>query len=370
MHFLLVLLAGPAHHAPQGIGGETLHGKVLLHLPDGHVGLAVDGLGRVLDTRRGLDHGLQHLVQVFGFFPLEGLGLEALAHRGFEVVQGFVGADHHGQIIVHVGQVTLPHGVQGGGDGGGFAGHLFVFIILGHRQLKGPGLAGGHADHLPVKAGQGVDSVLFEEQLIVLIVHDRLVVGGALVVHDHLVAHLGRTVHRHPLGKLLALLLQVGLDILVGHFLGCEINSHGAIVPQIDFGLDGEQHGHAEGVPLYVLELADVIGLVLDLFQRLLVQIVAELFEGLLLHSFAAKDADHGVIGRTAAAIAGHRKLARELARGLAQFFVDLGRVHLDDDVDLAVVQPFGCDFHVDSHFPVWSLLAYGPGCGQMDRRS
>ena len=83
--------------------------------------------------------------------------------------------------------------------------------------------------------------------------------------------------------------------------------------------------------------MADLEGFVLDLFQGLFVQIVAEIFQGLLLDRFAAEHADDRVVGCFSPPVARHCELARKLAGGLAQFLVNVGCIQLDVDPDLAV---------------------------------
>ena len=188
-----------------------------------------------------------------------------------------------------------------------------------------------------MEAGQRIGFIRFEHHFVALVAHDQLVAGLAFHVQHNLVAHRRGPLDRHPLGVFLLHIGEIFLDPLIGDLFDLVGQPHSTIVAQVHFRLDGHQDRHAEGVPLHFFQFADLVGFNLDLFERLLIQLVAEILQGLLLDGFPAKDAHHGVKRRSPAPVTWHVELPRELASRLAQFLVNLGRIQLDDGLDLTV---------------------------------
>ena len=214
----------------------------------------------------------------------------------------------------------------------GLTGQILV-VVLGEGDVDVLLLAGAHADHLLLKAGDKLSGAKLQVEVLALAALEGNAIVEALEVDVGGVAHLGGTLHGLRGGHILGHTVQFGLHLLVGNSGLSLLHLQALVLAQRNLGVDfsGQGQGHAavlanlhigqagtaDGLQALLLRNGKVINLGENLFQTVFVENVS-----------AVHGLDH-LPGGLALTEAGNHDLLTSLEvgfvdTGLHQILVDL----------------------------------------------
>ena len=302
---------------------RVVHGVVDLRL---HDLLGQRDLGLVEQHFEGLVADLLGLLDALD--PLD-LFLEAR----LQLVDGVEFACQLGEFVVGFGQLAFLDGVDGDGHLGLFAGML----TGGECRREDLGLPLLEADDRVVEAFDQLAGADLVGQALGLGVGHVLAVDGGGQVDGDEVAFFDRALDAGEGAEAGAQVLQLGVDVLVGHLDRVDLDLEGFEIGDGDVGADVDLGGEDEFFA--VLELGDLdVGLTerfhLGGGDGLAVAAGQGVVDDLLEDSAAADAGFEQLAGRLAGAEAGQADLLGELLECLFEVGFQLGEGHLYIDAN------------------------------------
>ena len=181
---------------------------------------------------------------------------QLLAHTVFVLLKGVELRDILSELVVELGELRLAHGVDLHLEGGVLSGELLA-VALGEGDVDLAVLFGLHANELVLKSGDKHAGADLKAVVLGLSAVEGLAVDEALEIEHDGVALLHRAVHVHVAGAVLALALDLGVNVLVAYG-GLGVGRlKAAVLAEGDLGINLGGEGDGQAPVLSGAEVSD-----------------------------------------------------------------------------------------------------------------